>query len=83
MSDEKKNDFAVEMGEKGSNGNFEARDRPVSAAPAPAAAMSGSTMSVLAYCGSSILMTTTNKYVLTGTFNLNFFLLCIQVMLSG
>ncbi|KAL1642023.1 GDP-mannose transporter into the lumen of the Golgi [Diplodia intermedia] len=34
---------------------------------------------VLAYCGSSILMTVTNKYVLSGTgFNLNFFLLCVQ-----
>lgn len=35
---------------------------------------------VLAYCGSSILMTVTNKYVLSGSgFNLNFFLLCVQV----
>ncbi|EOD46460.1 UDP-galactose transporter [Neofusicoccum parvum] len=34
---------------------------------------------VLAYCGSSILMTVTNKYVLSGSgFNLNFFLLCVQ-----
>ncbi|KAF2086849.1 golgi GDP-mannose transporter [Saccharata proteae CBS 121410] len=34
---------------------------------------------VLAYCGSSILMTVTNKYVLSGTgFNLNFLLLCVQ-----
>lgn len=35
---------------------------------------------ILAYCGSSILMTVTNKYVLSGVdFNLNFFLLCVQV----
>jgi GDP-mannose transporter len=35
---------------------------------------------VLAYCGSSIMMTVTNKYVLSGVdFNLNFFLLCVQV----
>ncbi|CAA9958078.1 hypothetical protein CFE70_001633 [Pyrenophora teres f. teres 0-1] len=34
---------------------------------------------ILAYCGSSILMTVTNKYVLSGVdFNLNFFLLCVQ-----
>ncbi|KAF2151194.1 UDP-galactose transporter [Myriangium duriaei CBS 260.36] len=33
---------------------------------------------ILAYCGSSILMTVTNKYVLSGSFNLNFFLLCVQ-----
>ncbi|KAI6814405.1 GDP-mannose transporter, partial [Hortaea werneckii] len=36
-------------------------------------------ISILCYCGSSILMTVTNKYVLSGTgFNLNFFLLCVQ-----
>lgn len=35
---------------------------------------------ILSYCGASILMTVTNKYVLGGAdFNLNFFLLCIQV----
>ncbi|KAL5121740.1 GDP-mannose transporter into the lumen of the Golgi [Pleosporales sp. CAS-2024a] len=34
---------------------------------------------ILAYCFSSILMTVTNKYVLSGVdFNLNFFLLCVQ-----
>ncbi|KAF2490572.1 GDP-mannose transporter [Lophium mytilinum] len=34
---------------------------------------------VLSYCASSILMTVTNKYVLSGVdFNLNFFLLCVQ-----
>ncbi|KAL8807241.1 MAG: hypothetical protein Q9223_004493 [Gallowayella weberi] len=34
---------------------------------------------VLSYCGSSILMTVTNKYVLSGFgFNLNFFLLAVQ-----
>jgi len=37
-------------------------------------------LSIFAYCGSSILMTTTNKYVLSGVdYNLNFFLLAIQV----
>lgn len=35
---------------------------------------------ILSYCGSSILMTVTNKYCLSGLdFNLNFFLLCVQV----
>ena len=39
---------------------------------------------ILAYCGSSILMTVTNKYVLSGVdFNLNFFLLCVQVWRSS
>jgi hypothetical protein len=36
---------------------------------------------ILGYCGSSILMTVTNKYVLSGVdFNLNFFLLCVQAV---
>lgn len=36
-------------------------------------------MSILCYCASSILMTVTNKYVLSGySFNLNFFLLAVQ-----
>ena len=36
-------------------------------------------IAIFAYCGSSILMTVTNKYVLSGRdFNLNFFLLCVQ-----
>lgn len=34
---------------------------------------------ILSYCGASIMMTVTNKYVLSGyDFNLNFFLLCVQ-----
>ncbi|KAK9371348.1 hypothetical protein V1509DRAFT_614393 [Lipomyces kononenkoae] len=36
-------------------------------------------LSIFCYCGASILMTVTNKYVLSGySFNLNFFLLMIQ-----
>lgn len=35
---------------------------------------------IFSYCAASILMTVTNKYVLSGLdFNLNFFLLCVQV----
>ncbi|KAF2676726.1 UDP-galactose transporter [Lentithecium fluviatile CBS 122367] len=38
-------------------------------------------LSIFAYCGSSILMTTTNKYVLSGVdYNLNFFLLAVQAV---
>ncbi|CAH2351878.1 GDP-mannose transporter 1 [[Candida] railenensis] len=36
-------------------------------------------LSIISYCASSILMTVTNKYVLSGySFNLNFFLLAVQ-----
>ena len=34
--------------------------------------------SIFCYCASSILMTLTNKYVVNGDFNLNFFLLAVQ-----
>ncbi len=78
MSDEKKReDFTVSID-----------DRKGSPAPLPRMPPSSSSatltnspmLSILAYCGSSILMTTTNKYVLSGLdFNLNFFLLCVQV----
>lgn len=79
MSDEKKNDdYAIEMP---AGKEFRAAtppSRPVTGRSStsitenPAAA-------ILAYCGSSILMTVTNKYVLSGVnFNLNFFLLAVQ-----
>ncbi|KAL7266650.1 GDP-mannose transporter into the lumen of the Golgi [Rhizina undulata] len=43
------------------------------------AASSSPALPILSYCGASILMTVTNKYVLSGyDFNLNFFLLCVQ-----
>ncbi|KAL1304866.1 hypothetical protein AAFC00_003790 [Neodothiora populina] len=36
-------------------------------------------IAILSYCGSSILMTVMNKYVLSGhSFNMNFFFLCVQ-----
>jgi len=42
-------------------------------------ALNNPTVALLCYCASSILMTVTNKYVLSGMdFNLNFLLLCIQ-----
>jgi GDP-mannose transporter len=37
-------------------------------------------LSIMAYCGSSILMTVSNKYCVNGTgWNLSFFLLAVQV----
>jgi GDP-mannose transporter len=67
---EKQDDFRVEIGDD---------KRPYT--PAPAVPVSSSpTMAILSYCGASILMTLTNKYVLSGyDFNLNFMLLAIQV----
>lgn len=82
MADDKKtDDYTIEM-DKLDQGNktFE----PPAPAPAPRSAPMSSLnnspiLPVLAYCGSSILMTVMNKYVLSGDFNLNFFLLCVQV----
>lgn len=77
--DKKRDDFTIEMGERNGN-NFQ---RPISP-PRHNAAQSGvgnnPIFPVLSYCASSILMTVTNKFVLSGLgFNLNFFLLCVQV----
>lgn len=84
MSDDKKSDdYRVDMP---AGKDFRA---PSPISRSPSVHRSGSTSvtenpvaAILAYCGSSILMTVTNKYVLSGVdFNLNFFLLCVQVRL--
>ncbi|KAI9884124.1 MAG: ERMES complex subunit mmm1 [Watsoniomyces obsoletus] len=52
---------------------------PVKAPHVPMSYTSSPIFAILSYCGSSILMTVTNKFVLSGLgFNLNFFLLCVQ-----
>jgi hypothetical protein len=82
--DKKTDDYMVEMNklDQGSK-NFEPAaippPRPRSSA-SNAALNNNPILPVLSYCGSSILMTVMNKYVLSGLdFNLNFFLLCVQV----
>ena len=80
MSDDKKSDdYRVDMP---SGKEFSAPTplpRAASARSAPSVT-ENPVAAILAYCGSSILMTVTNKYVLSGVdFNLNFFLLCVQV----
>ncbi|CAO2649512.1 Nn.00g068970.m01.CDS01 [Neocucurbitaria sp. VM-36] len=81
MADDKKSDdYRIDMP---TGKEFRA---PSPLSRAPSVHRSGSTSitenpvaAILAYCGSSILMTVTNKYVLSGVdFNLNFFLLCVQ-----
>ncbi len=79
--DKKRDDFAIEMNER--NGKpYDSPNSPrhVPQAPPLAAVANNPVFPVLSYCASSILMTVTNKYVLSGLgFNLNFFLLCVQV----
>ncbi|GIJ85463.1 GDP-mannose transporter into the lumen of the Golgi [Aspergillus pseudoviridinutans] len=82
MADDKKtNEYTVEMDKLDhGNKNFEAPPPAVQPRGPPAAQLANNPiLPVLSYCGSSILMTVMNKYVLSGTdFNLNFFLLCVQ-----
>ncbi|TKA48332.1 GDP-mannose transporter 1, partial [Cryomyces minteri] len=78
MSDDKKReDFGIELGDRRGSG-FDAPPPP-KMPPQSHSTTSSPLLPILAYCGSSILMTVTNKYVLSGMdFNLNFFLLCVQ-----
>ncbi|QKX60827.1 uncharacterized protein TRUGW13939_07973 [Talaromyces rugulosus] len=75
MADDKKTDEKVDQSSR-----FEPTPpsrRPSSSAPS--ALSNHAALPVLAYCGSSIMMTVMNKYVLSGLdFNLNFFLLLVQ-----
>lgn len=77
----KTDDYTIQMDsiDQGNKG-FEAPLPPQPRSPPSGSLSNNPILPVLAYCGSSILMTVMNKYVLSGTdFNLNFFLLCIQV----
>ena len=88
MSDDKKRDFAIELGDKQPNGHYDHRSRPRTPAMQQQSAsvrtvVDNPLISILTYCGSSILMTVANKYVVSGTnFNLNFFLLAVQVLIA-
>ncbi|KAH7122542.1 hypothetical protein B0J11DRAFT_342005 [Dendryphion nanum] len=77
MSDDKKSDdYKIDIPERS---DAYRSPSPIPRGPQrPSSITENATVSVLAYCGSSILMTVTNKYVLGGDFNLNFFLLCVQ-----
>lgn len=76
--DKKSDDYTIEMGKL--NQRFDTPPPPSPSLPKPASSLSNNPIfPVLAYCGSSILMTVMNKYVLSGLdFNLNFLLLCVQ-----
>jgi GDP-mannose transporter len=73
MADDKKSDdYRVDTGARAPSPVTRSTKGSISVTENPVVA-------ILSYCGSSILMTVTNKYVLSGRdFNLNFFLLCVQ-----
>ncbi|KAL8674370.1 MAG: hypothetical protein Q9168_001230 [Polycauliona sp. 1 TL-2023] len=81
MADGKKtDDYDLRDVGNSSKGYEPPMNTPRSAGSAPIiAATNNPVFPILSYCGSSILMTVTNKYVLSGFgFNLNFFLLAVQ-----
>jgi hypothetical protein len=80
MADEKKtDDYRINMPERSDSFNRPASPM-VRASQRQAPVTDNAMVAILSYCASSILMTVTNKYVLSGfDFNLNFFLLCVQV----
>lgn len=79
--DKKSDDYTVEMNKLDQgNKEFEAAPPPTPSPRASPNISNNPALPVLAYCGSSIMMTVMNKYVLSGLdFNLNFLLLCVQV----
>jgi GDP-mannose transporter len=83
MADNRKPDeYAIEMEKLDQNKNFQPPPPPQPRSPPSSPVANNAALSVLAYCGSSILMTVMNKYVLSSDFNLNFFLLFVQVCSS-
>ncbi|KAJ5812539.1 GDP-mannose transporter [Penicillium riverlandense] len=79
VEDKKTDDYTVEMN-KLDQGSKEFEAPPPQPRVAPHNPISNNpALPVLAYCGSSIMMTVMNKYVLSGLdFNLNFLLLMVQ-----
>lgn len=57
--------------------------RPGSNLPGASSIKNNPTISILAYCAASISMTIINKFCVSGNdFNLNFFFLAVQVILT-
>ena len=79
--DKKRDDFTLEMDDRVGDRFEPPRPAYRPAMPTPTTSiMNNPIVPILCYCASSILMTVLNKFVLSGLdFNLNFFLLCVQV----
>jgi GDP-mannose transporter len=82
MSDGRKrdDDYTIEMSDLGKGTSEPLSSRNPPPAPQLPPVVNSPLVAVLSYCASSIMMTVTNKYVLSGMdYNLNLFLLCVQV----
>lgn len=79
-TDERPLNIDIDDSEAANRGLLDGQQQPSSPMASQSSVTNNPVIAVLSYCGSSILMTTTNKYVMSGVdFNLSFFLLCIQV----
>ncbi|MCJ1307554.1 GDP-mannose transporter into the lumen of the Golgi [Agyrium rufum] len=84
MADNKRrDDLVIEMGNRGSTGGYESprlsKGPQTPRISAPSSIANNPMLAVLSYCGSSILMTVLNKYVVSGKgWNMNFLLLIVQ-----
>ncbi|OCK77259.1 UDP-galactose transporter [Lepidopterella palustris CBS 459.81] len=84
--DKKRDDFTVDMDDRKIESSFDRVSSPMKPSTPHHShphhhysVKENPVLPVLSYCASSILMTVTNKFVLSGVdFNLNFFLLCVQ-----
>ena len=81
--EKKRDDFTLDIDDSESSSSHRLLSpvRTMSSPRPSAQSVTNSPMAaILSYCVSSILMTCTNKYILGGLdYNLNFFLLCVQV----
>ncbi|KAI5804045.1 hypothetical protein DFH27DRAFT_553788 [Peziza echinospora] len=79
MSERERQDYRIEMQDMQARKDHSPPRSPKVGGGVSAPSVNNPLFPILSYCGASILMTVTNKYVLSGTgFNLNFFLLCVQ-----
>ncbi|KAI5928790.1 UDP-galactose transporter [Camillea tinctor] len=91
MSDKKNEDYAIRMPDSASRSPYGEKDSFIPPRPSRASSQNhllssriskienNPTISILAYCLSSISMTVVNKYVVSGSeWNLNFFYLAVQ-----
>jgi GDP-mannose transporter len=90
MAEDKKTDerplsLEIDDSEAARRGLLEQEEKQAASPMAPqGGVVNNPVVAIACYCGSSILMTTTNKYVMSGVdFNLSFFLLAIQVRRLG
>lgn len=89
MDDKKRDDYETELRNLNRSPSqkepFLSPRPPVTKAPSSMADITNNpALAILAYCLASISMTVVNKYCVSGpSWNLSFFLLCVQVRVSG